>query len=55
MPRPSNTEQRRNDITLAFLKVMAETGYAKATVRAIAAEAALSPGLIHHHFKNKNT
>lgn len=53
MPRPSNTAQRRQEITLAFLSVLAETGYSSATIRAIAKEAELTPGLIHHHFENK--
>jgi TetR/AcrR family transcriptional regulator, transcriptional repressor of bet genes len=53
MARPSNTEQRRNEIINAFLEVMASQGYAKATITAIADKAGLAPGLIHYHFKNK--
>lgn len=53
MARPSNTEQRRNEIINAFLEVMASQGYAKATIAAIADKAGLAPGLIHYHFKNK--
>lgn len=53
MPRPSNTEQRRSEIVMAFLDVMASQGYAKATIAAIAEKAKLAPGLIHYHFKNK--
>lgn len=53
MPRPSNTEQRRNEIINAFLEVMATEGYARATIAAIAKKADLTPGLIHYHFKNK--
>lgn len=53
MARPSNTEQRRNEIINAFLEVMANQGYAKATIAAIADKAGLAPGLIHYHFKNK--
>lgn len=33
--------------------MMAERGYAKATVREIAAAAGLTPGLVHYHFRNK--
>lgn len=32
---------------------MADHGYAKATIQAIAKEAGLRPGLIHYHFKTK--
>lgn len=53
MSRKSNTEERRHQITTAFLKVLAEAGYERATVIAVAKEAALTPGLIHYHFKSK--
>lgn len=53
MARPSNKEQRRKDIAGAFLKVMAKKGYSGATVRAVAKEAGVSSGLIHHHFEDK--
>jgi TetR/AcrR family transcriptional repressor of bet genes len=32
---------------------MARHGYAGATVVAVAAEAGITPGLVHHHFENK--
>jgi TetR/AcrR family transcriptional repressor of bet genes len=53
MARPSNTEQRRAQITAALLKVMARRGYDKASIADIAKAARLSPGLVHYHFKNK--
>lgn len=53
MARPTNTLQRRSEILNAFLTVMAEDGYAKATIQAIAKQAGLRSGLIHYHFKNK--
>jgi len=53
MGRPSNREQRRSDILQAFARVMADHGYAGATIAAIAAEAGVAPGLVHHHFENK--
>ncbi len=53
MGRPSNTQQRRLEIVQALLKVMAEQGYAEATIQAIAKQAGLKPGLIHYHFKSK--
>lgn len=53
MSRKSNTEQRRQEIVFALLSVMAEHGYEKATILAIAKQAGLAPGLIHYHFKSK--
>lgn len=53
MGRPTNTEQRRSEILEAFLLVMADEGYAKATIQAIARQAGMKSGLIHYHFKNK--
>ncbi|MBS0308385.1 MAG: TetR family transcriptional regulator [Proteobacteria bacterium] len=53
MSRKSNTEQRREEIVAALLAVMAEQGYEKATIQAIAQQAGLAPGLIHYHFKSK--
>jgi TetR/AcrR family transcriptional repressor of bet genes len=53
MPRPSNTEQRRADIVRGLATVMAERGYAKATIKEIARAAGLTPGLVHYHFRDK--
>lgn len=53
MSRKSNTEQRRSEITAAMLIVLAEQGYERATIQAIAKQAQLAPGLIHYHFKTK--
>lgn len=53
MPRPSNTEQRREQIVRALLEVMAETGYERASVNAVARAAGLTPGLVHYHFGSK--
>ena len=53
MGRKSNREQRRADITRAFARVLSQHRYTGATVLAVAEEAQLSPGLLHHHFKNK--
>lgn len=41
------------EITQAFARVLAERGYAGATVVAVAAEAGVAPGLVHHHFSSK--
>ncbi|MBZ4416774.1 TetR family transcriptional regulator [Myxococcus sp. RHSTA-1-4] len=53
MPRPSNTEERRQQIVAGLLKVMAERGYERASVGEIAKAAGLSPGLVHYHFSDK--
>ncbi|MCA9710061.1 MAG: TetR family transcriptional regulator [Myxococcales bacterium] len=53
MGRPSNAALRRQQIVEATLRVMARTGFDGASVQAIAAEAGLSAGLLHHHFGSK--
>ncbi len=53
MPRPSNTEERRAQITRALTSVMAKRGYDGASVADVARAAGLTPGLVHYHFKNK--
>ncbi|ABF90393.1 transcriptional regulator, TetR family [Myxococcus xanthus DK 1622] len=53
MPRPSNTEERRQQIVAGLLKVMSERGYERASVSEIAKAAGLSAGLVHYHFSGK--
>lgn len=53
MGRPSKRAERRAQIVAAFARVLADHGYAGATIAAIADEAGIAPGLIHHHFENK--
>lgn len=53
MGRRSNREQRRAQILGAFARVLADHGYAGATIAAVALEAGVAPGLVHHHFDNK--
>ncbi|MEM8605897.1 MAG: TetR/AcrR family transcriptional regulator [Myxococcota bacterium] len=53
MGRPSNRDARRAEILAAFSRVLADHGYAGATIAAIAREADVAPGLIHHHFDDK--
>lgn len=53
MPRPSNTEHRRQEIVNGLMLAMADKGYEKASIQSIAKAAGLSPGLIHYHFKTK--
>src|SRR5262245_55941814 len=53
MGRPSNTDERRLQITGALVKVMSKRGYDGASVADIAKAAKLTPGLVHYHFDNK--
>ncbi len=53
MGRPSNREERRNEILRAFARVLADHGFAGATITSIAAEPGVAPGLVHHHFESK--
>jgi len=53
MGRPSNRAERRAQILRAFATVLADHGYAGATIAAVATEAGVAPGLMHHHFESK--
>jgi AcrR family transcriptional regulator len=49
-PGPSHT---RDQILRAARELFAERGYARTTVRSVAAAAAVNQGLIHHYFGSK--
>jgi len=53
MARPSNNQARRQQITMSLARVMARSGYERATIAEVAREAELTPGLLHYHFANK--
>jgi TetR/AcrR family transcriptional repressor of bet genes len=53
MGRPSKRSERRQQILSAFARVLADHGYAGATIAAVAGAAGIAPGLVHHHFDNK--
>lgn len=53
MGRKSLAEIRREEIIEAFLKVLSEKGFEKATVREIAVEAGCTHRMLHHYFKTK--
>jgi TetR/AcrR family transcriptional repressor of bet genes len=53
MGRRSVRTERRAEITAAFARVLARHGYAGATIAGVAAEAGVAPGLLHHHFADK--
>lgn len=53
MPRPTNTDERRAQILAGLQRVMADKGYERASITAIAKAAGLAPGLVHYHFAHK--
>jgi TetR/AcrR family transcriptional repressor of bet genes len=53
MARPSNTDERRAQITRGLIEVMSKRGYDGASIADIAKAARLTPGLVHYHFENK--
>ena len=53
MGRSSLRTQRRTEIARAFARVLGAHGRGGATIAAVAAEAGVAPGLVHHHFESK--
>jgi TetR/AcrR family transcriptional regulator, transcriptional repressor of bet genes len=53
MARPSNTAQRRQQITAGLARLMAAKGYDGASIADVARAARLTPGLVHYHFQSK--
>jgi AcrR family transcriptional regulator len=53
MGRKSKVEERRIQILEAFAQVLADHGYSGATMVAVAAEAQITPSLLHHNFTDK--
>jgi TetR/AcrR family transcriptional regulator, transcriptional repressor of bet genes len=51
--RREGEERRREALIAAAMELVAESGPAAATVRAIAERAGVTPGLIRHYFSNK--
>src|SRR4051794_10328990 len=48
------SEERRQQIVEAALRVFADKGYAGATIKDIAAEAGVTSGLLYHYFEDKH-
>lgn len=46
-------QEKRDKVVEAAYKVMSEKGYEKASIKDIANEAGITPGLIHYYFRNK--
>lgn len=53
MGRPSLRSQRRTQLVEAYCRVLATHGVQGATITAVAEEAGIAPGLVHHHFSGK--
>jgi len=53
MSRPSLREPRRRQLAAAYARVLAAHGQNGASVAAVALEAGVAPGLVHHYFQNK--
>jgi TetR/AcrR family transcriptional repressor of bet genes len=53
MARPSNRDQRRQQIVDGLIVVMAKHGYEAASIAKVAEAAGLTSGLVHYHFNNK--
>ncbi|MDP2310481.1 MAG: TetR family transcriptional regulator C-terminal domain-containing protein [Pseudomonadota bacterium] len=53
MARPTNRADRRAQIVAGLRVVLAEVGYERASIVAIARAARLTPGLLHYHFVRK--
>jgi TetR/AcrR family transcriptional repressor of bet genes len=53
MGRPSIRERRRGEVARAFARVLGTHGRGGATIAAVAAEAGIAPGLVHHYFEGK--
>lgn len=54
MGRHSLVEKRRGEILEAFWRRGAKDGLHKASIRKIASEAGMAPGIIHHYFKSRD-
>jgi AcrR family transcriptional regulator len=54
MGRKSIAHKRREQILWALYDCLSEKGHEKVTINTIAAQAKLSPGIIHYYFKNKD-
>jgi AcrR family transcriptional regulator len=52
-PRPKVAPERRATIVRATIRCLARDGYAALTMKRIAAEAGVSPGILHYYFRDK--
>lgn len=54
MGRTSNAPQRKEEIIWALYECLAKSGHEKVTVKDIAKQAGLTPGVIHYYFTSKD-
>lgn len=54
MGRKNNAPQRKEEITWALYECLSKSGHEKVTVKEIAGQANLAPGIIHYYFKSKD-
>lgn len=54
MSSNKKTEEKKESIAKAIVKIVAHQGYENATTRNIAKEAQVSHGTLHYYFKNKD-
>lgn len=52
-PRPRVAPERRAAIVRATIRCLARDGYSGLTMKRIAAEAGVSPGILHYYFRDK--
>src|SRR5262249_30950915 len=52
-PRPRVAPERRAVIVRATIRCLARAGYARLTMKRVAAEAGVSPGILHYYFRDK--
>jgi TetR/AcrR family transcriptional repressor of bet genes len=53
-PRKASRESRREQLIEATVEVLAESGFARTTLKEVAAKAGLSHGLVNFHFRSKD-
>jgi AcrR family transcriptional regulator len=54
MGRKSNAAAKRREIVNALFECLATKGHEKVTIKEIAFQAGVAPGVIHYYFKSKN-
>jgi len=52
-PRPRVASLRRDQIVRATIRCLAREGYSNLTMKKLAREAGVSPGILHYYFPNK--
>jgi AcrR family transcriptional regulator len=52
-PRPTVRVERRATIVRATIRCLARDGYARLTIKRVAAEAGMTPGILHYYFRDK--